>query len=402
MTLDLAAAQARILDLALHDGETGMLNRLGLEHRLIDMLASSASVAVAAFGFETGQAPHGEAVTTSFTGAGRWRAARLDDDVFAVAFESGDAEATINAARGGLQAALGGVVWAGLAVRAAESRDAYGLIAEAERALALARLRGAPLAVYDQGGADIAARDALMADLAAGLKEGALTLLHQPKLHLARNKIVGVEALARWRHPTRGRVPPDLFVPMAEETGHIRALTEWALRQAVSDARAFAAAGHDLVVSVNLSAALLGDSDFAAFALAEASGARICFEITETATIERPEQARAILAEFSRAGIALSIDDYGARLSSLAYLTSLQAEEVKLDKSLVIAMSERDARLIAAVIELAHALGLVVAAEGIEDRATLERLAAMGADIGQGDFIGAPMRREDVLALLSR
>jgi EAL domain-containing protein (putative c-di-GMP-specific phosphodiesterase class I) len=402
MTLDLAAAQARILDIALHDGETGMLNRLGLEHRLIDMLATSTSVAVAAFGFETGRAPHGDAVTTSFAGAGRWRAARLDDDVFAVAFESGDAEAAINAAREGLQAALGGAVWAGLALRSPGARDAYGLIAEAERALALARLRGAPLAIYDRSGADVAARDALMDDLAAGLKQGALTLLHQPKLHLASNRIVGVEALARWRHPTRGPVPPDLFVPMAEQTGHIRALTEWALRQAVADARAFAAAGRDLVVSVNLSAALLGDSDFAAFALREAQGARLCFEITETATIERPDQARAILAEFSRAGIALSIDDYGARLSSLAYLTTLRADEVKLDKSFVIAMSAHDARLIAAVIELAHALGLSVAAEGIEDRATLERLTAMGADVGQGDFIGAPMPCADVIDLLVR
>jgi EAL domain-containing protein (putative c-di-GMP-specific phosphodiesterase class I) len=399
MTLDLAAAQARILHLALHDGESGMLNRLGLEHRLVDMLAGPAPIAVAAFGFDSA-APRADAVATSFTGAFRWRAARLDDDVFAVAFESRDAEATINAARGALQASLGGGVWAGLAVRPAGSRDAYSLIAEADRALSLARLRGVPLAISDHGAGDRAARDALMADLAAGLNEGALTLLHQPKLNLARNQIVGVEALARWRHPRRGPVPPDLFVPMAEETGHIRPLTEWALRQAVVDARAFAAAGRDLLVSVNLSAALLNDADFAAFAVREAQGARLCFEITETATIAQPERARAILADFREAGIALSIDDYGARLSSLAYLTTLNVQEVKLDKSLVLAMTERDARLIEAVIELAHALGVSVAAEGIEDRATLNRLAAMGADVGQGDFIGPPMRRDDVLALL--
>jgi EAL domain-containing protein (putative c-di-GMP-specific phosphodiesterase class I) len=298
------------------------------------------------------------------------------------------------------RAALG--ARAGIAVSPSHANEAHALIAAAEHALVLARTSGQALRTYEP----IAATDhnALSTALREALCSGALSLFHQPKFDLARRTIVGTEALARWWDSKRGAVSPDLFVTMAEETGDIRALTEWALVQAIEDARAFAAAGHALTVSVNISARLLGDEDFAAFAIHQvrAANASLCFEITETAVIDRPDVARRILAAFAQAGVKISIDDYGVRLSSLAYLTTLQADEVKIDKSFVLAMHRpREAELIAALIELAHDLGLSVAAEGVETQDALERLAALGCDVAQGNLIGPAMRREELLALLA-
>jgi diguanylate cyclase len=384
--------EARILTLALHDGETGLLNRLGLEHRLIEMLARAAGpVAVVAY------AGGPEFSVQLNRVADRWRVARLSEDSFGAAFPvAGPIEARAEIAR----AALG--AQAGVAVSPNHARDAHALIAAAELALGQARTSGRALQTFER--APPVDHGDLMAAMRAALQSGAMSLFHQPKFDLATRVVTGTEVLARWWDAERGAVSPDLFVTIAEETGDIRALTEWALVQAIEDARALSAAGRDLTVSVNISAKLLDDEEFAAFAIAQvrSADAKLCFEITETAVIDRPQIARGILAAFSDAGVKISIDDYGVRLSSLSYLTTLQADEVKIDKSFVCEMHKpREAELIAAVIDLAHDLGLSVAAEGVETQATLERLAALGCDVAQGNLIGSPMRREEVLALLA-
>lgn len=243
----------------------------------------------------------------------------------------------------------------------------------------------------------------LMRDLRGALAEGRVVLVHQPKFNFHTRTIDGVECLIRWDHPTRGQVDPELFVPMAEETDNIRALTDWVLKRAVGDQRALAEAGWPLVMSVNISARLLSDGDFAASALAavaEASG-KLCFEITETAAIDDADAAVANINRFIRSGVSIAIDDYGAG-SSLAHLRQLPAHELKIDKLFVqnLTASDPDALLVRSTIELAHGLGLVVTAEGVETLAAFALLASMGCDMAQGHLISPALTMGDLIPML--
>lgn len=391
MVRDLQQREARILTLALHDGETGMLNRLGLEHRLIEMLARRTTpVAVAAFSGE------GDLPDRLARFARRWRVARLSETYYGAAFPA----ASLEVAREEISE-VG--ARAGLALAPGHGEDAAGLLSAAEHALQQADMQGASFALFTRPPEENHA--ALMVEMRVALGSGAMTLFHQPKLDVAAGAVTGTEALARWRDEARGAVSPDLFVTVAEQTGDIRALTEWALVHAIADAKAFADAGFDLLVSVNISACLLEDASFAAWAVARVRSAsvRICFEITETAVINHPAMAQAALASFSAAGIKIAIDDYGARLSSLSYLTTLKADELKIDKEFILGIDNpRESELVALVIELAHDLGLSVTAEGVETPGALDRLAALGCDTAQGNLIGPAMRRDELLALLTK
>jgi EAL domain-containing protein (putative c-di-GMP-specific phosphodiesterase class I) len=251
---------------------------------------------------------------------------------------------------------------------------------------------------------DPAGNLSLISELMAALDNGEFSLNYQPKYDFRADGVGAVEALARWTHPRRGCVSPDLFVAMAEETGHIRPLTEWVIHQAIHDQAELRRAGHDLTVSVNVSGRLLSDESFADFALAavEASGARLCFEITETAVVGNPEVALRILDRFAAAGIALSLDDYGSGLSSLTYLKQIPADELKIDKSFVLGLddSARDALLVKSTIDLAHGLGMKVTAEGVETPTALALLRGMGCDMAQGYLIGRPVSFEALIERL--
>ena len=239
----------------------------------------------------------------------------------------------------------------------------------------------------------------------AALQNSELSLAYQPKYDLRLDRITGVEALMRWTHPRRGCVSPELFIGMAEETGHIRPLTEWAIRRAIADQKALAAAGHELTVSVNISGRLLSDESFADFALAEvsASTADLCFEITETAVMDNPEMALRIFDRFADAGVSVSLDDYGSGLSSLTYLKQIRADELKIDKSFILGLdqSSRDALLVKSTIDLAHGLGLKVTAEGVETPTALALLRGMGCDLAQGYLIGRPITMVELLDQLA-
>ncbi len=231
-----------------------------------------------------------------------------------------------------------------------------------------------------------------------------LVLHHQPKLDIRKRAVTGVEALVRWRHPSRGMLAPDHFIPMAEETGHIGALTEWVLARALEEQAILRHHGHDLAMSINLSGRLLGDHDFADTALDMTRGAPgdICFEVTETAVIEKPDVALEIIDRFAEAGIGISIDDYGSGLSSLSYLKQIRADELKIDKAFIFGMgeSQRDALLVRSTIDLAHSLGLKVTAEGVETPVSLSLLAGMGCDLAQGYLIARPAPLKDLMAFL--
>jgi EAL domain-containing protein (putative c-di-GMP-specific phosphodiesterase class I) len=235
---------------------------------------------------------------------------------------------------------------------------------------------------------------------------GGLAVAYQPKFDLRSRTITGVEALVRWPNYRGGPLGPDIFVPMAEETGHIQALTEWVLRQAVADHAALTRAGHDITMSVNLSGRLLHDQDFAerVLAIIGAAADRFCLEVTETAAMENPELAMRSLGQYRAAGVSVAIDDYGSGLSSLAYLKDLPATELKIDKAFVLDVSDsqRDSLLVRSTIDLGHSLGMRVTAEGVETATALSLLALMGCDSAQGYFIARPMPLPDLVDFLQQ
>lgn len=244
----------------------------------------------------------------------------------------------------------------------------------------------------------------LMREMRQALESGAIYLLHQPKYDFRSGAIESVECLVRWRHPVRGNVSPDLFIPVAEETGHIRAVTEWVLERAITDQRSLSLAGWPVDVAVNISPRLLSDSDFAARAaeLAREAPHQLCFEITETSFIDNPVVALENIALFAASGVRMAIDDYGAGLSSL-YLKQLPADELKIDKQLTqdITLSEQHALQVRSTIDLAHGLGMSVTAEGVETPEAFSLLASMGCDLAQGNFIGRPASVEQLIVLLN-
>lgn len=240
---------------------------------------------------------------------------------------------------------------------------------------------------------------ALMSEMQRGLEQGDISLAYQPKACARTGLITGVEALMRWRHPVRGQIRPDFFILAAEETGNIRPLTEWTVRQALADSAALRAAGHRLMVSINVSGRLLGDEGFREQALSLVSGREdeLCFEITETAVIDSPTAAMDSVRAFRQAGLKVSIDDYGVGLSSLSYLKMLEADELKLDRSIAAEVADaRDRMILKSTIDLAHGLGMTVVAEGVEDDAVRQVLATLGCDLIQGYLIARPLPLEDL------
>ena len=244
----------------------------------------------------------------------------------------------------------------------------------------------------------------MMRGLTGALQSGEVTLFYQPKLEARTNQIRGAEALIRWTRDGK-LVPTQRFIEVAEETGTIRELTEWVIARAVHDQRKIAEAGHDLEISVNISAHVLPDGGFADTAIDLVAGAAglICFEITETAVIDDPEAALANLRAFRNAGIRIAIDDYGSGLSSLAYLKQLPAHELKIDRMFIMGLtdSHRDPLLVRSSIDLAHALEMEVTAEGVDDPMALQLLRVMGCDLLQGFYISVPLPLEKLLPFLA-
>jgi EAL domain-containing protein (putative c-di-GMP-specific phosphodiesterase class I) len=235
---------------------------------------------------------------------------------------------------------------------------------------------------------------------------GHIWVAYQPKLAIASRQITAAEALVRWRHPTRGPVPPDAFIPALEENGRIADLTLFVLEQALVDRTAWAAMGVELDVAVNLSALLPADPAFVRrleTVLHRHAGAvpHLTLEVTESATMADPERAIAALERLAGMGLALSIDDYGTGLSTLSYLKRLPAREIKIDKGFVLGLesSRGDQAMVRSTIDLAHELGFKVVAEGVETAAALDMLATFGCDTAQGWHIGKPMHAADLAEL---
>ncbi|MFN3932527.1 MAG: EAL domain-containing protein [Brevundimonas sp.] len=287
-------------------------------------------------------------------------------------------------------------------IRVGAARQADGpispelLVERSTAALNLARASDDHAVVYDEATFGSPANNlALMTEMRGAMGSGGLSLHYQPKMTTADGGVASVEALCRWRHPVRGFLAPDLFIPIAEETGHIRGLTEWSLDRAIADQIRLRGWGHDVTIAINVSGRLLQDDGFKATVLATVAGtdAKLCFEITETAVIQNPAKAIDSIAAYRAAGIKISIDDYGSGLSSLGYLKMLNADELKIDRSLVLDLlkSQRDRLIMKSTIDLAHGLGMSVVAEGVETQELTACLALLGCDVIQGYWFSKPL-----------
>jgi diguanylate cyclase (GGDEF)-like protein len=250
-------------------------------------------------------------------------------------------------------------------------------------------------------------RLSLAADLRGAIERGELRLAYQPKADLRTGRIVGVEALARWEHPQLGALEPGEFVPIAEQTGLIIALTSAVLDAALERVAAWRALGHDLSIAVNLSArsfldARLADEIPQLLAAHDLAAECLELEITESMLMHDPQRAGETLERLAAIGVGLSVDDFGTGYSSLAHLKRLPVDTIKIDKSFVLDMAddEADEAIVRSTIELAHNLGLRVVAEGVESAEAWMRLAALGCDLAQGFHLARPLPPGGLLALL--
>lgn len=241
-------------------------------------------------------------------------------------------------------------------------------------------------------------------DIGRGLQGGEFRLVYQPKLHARRSAIDSVEALVRWDHPEQGLMMPDRFIDQCEIAGTINELTLWTFEQAAIDQKRLRSTGQELRIFVNLSAQLLTEEQTvsALCSLARQSGVDLGVEVTERSVIVDPEIAFVNIRRLREAGLCIAIDDYGAGLSSLTYLKQIEADELKIDKSFITSLgtSHRDPLIVRSTIDLAHALGMSVTAEGVETPAAHALLTVMGCDMMQGYLIGRPMRPEELVDYL--
>ena len=288
----------------------------------------------------------------------------------------------------------------GIALAPSDATEAIGLTWCADTAMYRAKLGNVPFVFYDQEIDGAEEKLNLAEELRTAVDEGNFVLHYQPQLDLRTGEILAVEALIRWPHPTLGLVPPDKFLPIAEDAGLMRELTQWVLSEALTQCALWRDAGRHLIMSVNISTTNLLEEDFTDLVAdllrqSNLSGSSLVIEITETVFIDDFARSKAVIEKLKSMGIVVSIDDFGAGFTSLAYLSSLAVGELKLDREFITGLlgdgKERDLELVRATIQLGHDMELRVVAEGIEDVATLDLLSDLGCDLAQGYFISRPM-----------
>ena len=287
--------------------------------------------------------------------------------------------------------------------------DSVALLQKAGSAMYAAKRSHSGFAVYS-GAQEQSSRANLTfkSELLQAIQRDELVLYFQPKINLRTNKITSVEALVRWQHPQRGFLPPDMFIPMAEQTGLINQLTFWVLKQALIQCADFKQSGVDITVAVNLSARSLHDIRFPGEVARMLGDAKIkpsmlVLEITESAVMSDPAEALVVLKILDKMGVSLSIDDFGTGYSSLAYLTKLPVDEIKIDKSFVMGMvlDQQAAVIVRSTIELGHNLGKKVVAEGVETLEVWNFLSAWGCDTAQGYYMSKPLPADKLKQWLS-
>jgi diguanylate cyclase (GGDEF)-like protein len=341
--------------------------------------------------------------------------ARLGGDEFAVLLTDADAKRAERVARCLLAALdesfaiceysldLAGSI--GIALYPEHGADFDVLLRRADVAMYVAKRGGRGYEMYapdqDQHSPQ---RLALVGELRRAIDNDGLELFYQPKLGLRSGRLVGVEALVRWPHPQRDLIPPDQFIPLAEQTGLIKSLSRWVIDTALRQAREWQELGIVIPIAVNLSMRDLHDPELpetVAHLLRSwnVPPSRLAVEITENGLMAEPARALQTVSALRGMGIRVAIDDFGTGYSSLAYLKRLPVDELKIDRSFVRDMAEDrdDLAIVRSTISLGHDLGLSIVAEGIEDAATWELLQQLGCDVAQGFYLGRPVRAHDLV-----
>ena len=298
---------------------------------------------------------------------------------------------------------------AGIACYPDHSRDAAELCRRASSARTAALLRHEAFSVYTLGQEDRWMQQIkIVGDFPQALKNEELRLAFQPKINCRTREVYGAEALVRWQHPTLGLLFPDSFIGSIEQAGAIAHLTRWALREGIARCAAWRAQGLNLSVAVNMSVDDLTDEYLPYYLLDLVKQHRlepkdITLEVTESAIMHNVHKSRAVVACVHELGFRISMDDFGTGHSALAQLKRLPLDELKIDKSFIMSMTDRrDEAIVRTTIDLAHQLGLTVVAEGVENEATLERLTNLGCEYAQGYYIAKPLAQQDFLGWLAQ
>lgn len=249
----------------------------------------------------------------------------------------------------------------------------------------------------------------LVSSIKNGLKQNEFELYYQPKIHLDTGRTSGLEALIRWQHPTQGHLSPAHFIPIAEQMGLMKELTEWVIATALKQNKHWSSAGIHTPVAVNVSARSFQDHNFVqsvknALEISQTSPENLELEITENTLMSNIDSAISIIKSLSDLGVKMSIDDFGTGYSSLSYLKRLPIDELKIDQSFVKNMDndKNDAAIVMSVIELGHNLGFKVVAEGVERKEPMQMLKDLGCDTAQGYHISRPMPTANVASWLSQ
>lgn len=297
----------------------------------------------------------------------------------------------------------------GVAMGPADGDDGDELLKNADLALGRAKKDGPGNSRFFERGLDerMRARHKLEHDMRVALREGQFELYYQPQLNLARNEIAAFEALLRWNHPERGVISPSEFVALAEDTGFIVQLGDWALRQACEEASHWP---RGLRVAVNLSVAQfrsghVRQSVISALGASALSPDRLELEITESVLMQEGTEVAEVLGKLQELGIGIALDDFGTGFSSLSYLTRIRFDKIKIDKHFIRELRDEPNSALAvlrSVVALSKSLGITTVAEGIESKEQLQRVRAEGCTEAQGFYVGRPMAASGIPALLAR
>ncbi|HEY0870240.1 MAG TPA: bifunctional diguanylate cyclase/phosphodiesterase [Acidothermaceae bacterium] len=298
----------------------------------------------------------------------------------------------------------------GIALYPHHCSDPMQLLQRADVAVTVAKKTPTRVALY-QIGEDPHSKERvqLIEALRVGIARGELICHYQPKVSAATGATDSVEALVRWQHPERGLLAPDAFLPLAEQAGLMRPLTLAVLEMALRDASRWRWDNHVVSVAVNLSVTNLLDVELASDVAAlldehQLPASTLILEITETVLMTDSTRAKSVVDALHALGVGLSVDDYGTGYSSLAYLQDLAIDELKLDRSFIMRLSEdpRTAAIVRSTVELAHSLGLRIVAEGVEDAGTVEMLHRYGCDVIQGYFYSRPIPAAQLTTWLAK
>lgn len=278
------------------------------------------------------------------------------------------------------------------------------LLQRAELALYRAKESGSAVGVFVRGDDESHRHQmAILGQLRRAIASDQLQLYYQPKVSLENARMLGCEALVRWNHPEMGFIPPNDFIPHAERTGMIRFITAWVLRSALLQLRAWKQCGFELDVSVNVSPTDLADPSFAdsliqILAETGADSRRLVLELTESAAMKDLSNTLRVMEQLRVLGVRFSIDDFGTGYSSLSHLKRLPVDEIKIDRSFIQELEARpnDEVIVRSTINLGHALGLKVVAEGVEQPTSFEALKRLGCDLVQGYLVSRPLSASDL------